>query len=113
MVQLSPKALRFAELAAEAAAQRPELADDELRVWKIWRSLRYLDPQGTGVGDIPHDTATMFVHAIDIAVSADTGAQNSHLFIEDGNDLEFLKDIKHSLLHDLDLEQQPGRSPRR
>jgi len=113
MVQLSPKALRFAELAAEAAASRPDLADAELRAWEIWRTLRYLDPEGTGLKDIPQDTATMFVHAIDMAVSSDTGHQDSLSFIEDGNDLEFLKDIKDSLLHDLKLEERPGHLPRR
>lgn len=113
MVQLSPKALRFAELAAEAAASRPDLADEELHAWENWRALRYLDPQATGAKDIPPDTATMFVHAIDMAVSSDTGAQDSPSFIEDGNDLEFLKDIKHSLLNDLNLEKQSGPPPRR
>ncbi|MCB8874057.1 hypothetical protein [Acidisoma silvae] len=113
MVQLSPKALRFAEFAAEEAADRHALAHDELRMWENWRANRDFEPHRPGPQHIPKDAAAMFLHAIDRVISLEIDGKRPISFIEDGNDLELLKAIKDSLALDLRLDKGAPFPPRR
>jgi hypothetical protein len=107
MVKLSPKALRFAESAAEQVANADGFRPDQQRIWQNW-SRQTADtvqrapgrPQG-GYIELPNAVASMFLHAIgktlgsvDLKATAD---EDPDL----GNDLEFLQAIKASLESEL------------
>ncbi len=107
MVRLSPKALRFAESAAEHVANTHGFRPDQQRVWQHW-SRQLADtphpaPQTPDAGyiELPKSVASMFLHAIGKTLGSVDLEATANEDPDRGNDLEFLEAIKSSLEREL------------